>query len=120
MSARRLLALLVVVLLGLLLASPTALSRSELPRYDVCDYGGPAYADDEDDNDDDPDETPNGFVGDDDNWDKRDQGKHHTAHAFGASGGASSSEDELSRVEVGLGVRLALLLQQWVLNQYAR
>jgi hypothetical protein len=119
MSARRLLALLVVVLLGLLLASPTALSRSELPRYDVTNSGGPAYADDDDD-DDDPDGPPDGIVGDDDNWDKSAVRPHATAECFGGSGslgggaGNSSSEVELSRMEIGLSVRLALFLQSWL------
>jgi hypothetical protein len=121
MSARRLLALLVVVLLGLLLASPSALSRPELPRCDVSHGGGPVFADgDDDDGNDDPG-VPNGNVGDDDNWDKQAAGRHVEASPLDGSVGAgevvpgtSSSEVELSRMEIGLSMRLALFLQSWL------
>ena len=117
MSARRLLALLVVVVLGLLLTCPTALSRPEMPLYDV--HGGPDVT--QPDDDDDPD-IPNGDVeGDDDNWDKSAIRGHTVAESCGENNGvgmgadSSSSEDALSRMEVSLSVRLALLLQSWVI-----
>ena len=117
MSARRLLALLVVVALGLLLTCPTALSRPETPRYDV--NGGSDVTQPGDD--DDPD-VPNGDVdGDDDNWDKSAIRGHTVAESCGENNGvgmgadSSSSEDALSRMEVSLSVRLALLLQSWVI-----
>ena len=111
MSARRLLALLVVVVLGLLLTCPTALSRPGMPLYE--EYGG---SDVTNPNDDDDPDVPNG---DDDNWDKFAIRGHTVAESFGGSRGvgmgadSSSSEDVLSRMEVSLSVRLALLLQSW-------
>jgi hypothetical protein len=121
MSARKLLALLVVVLLGLLLASPTAMSRSDLPRYDVTNADGPAFADGDGDDDPDVPDVPNGVVGDDDNWDKSAVRTHGTAERFGGGGcrsagvGTSISEVELSRMEIGLSVRLAMYLQSWLI-----
>ena len=116
MSARRLLALLVVVVLGLLLTCPTALSRPGTPLYE--EYGG---SDVTNPNDDDPD-VPNGDVeGDDDNWDKSAIRGHTVAESCGGNSGvemgadSSSSEDVLSRMEVSLSIRLALLLQSWVI-----
>ena len=118
MSARRLLVLLVVVALGLLLICPTALSRPELPLIDATDLG---HTTNPDDDDEDPD-IPNGNVdGDDDNWDKSAIKGHTVAESYGGRNGvgtgvdSSSSEDVLSRMEVSLSVRLALLLQSWVI-----
>ncbi len=116
MSARRFLVLLEVVVFGLLLLSPTALSRPELPRYHVGAWDSPGNPDD----DPDPD-IPDGYVdGDDDNWDKSAVKGHETAELGGESGsagrgaGATDSENVFSRMEIGLGLRLALLLQWWV------
>jgi hypothetical protein len=118
MSARRLLALLVVVALGLLLSCPTALSRHVHP---LIDGTGTFYTTNPDDGDPDPD-IPNGNIdGDDDNWDKSAVRGHTTAESIGGGGevgtdeGTTGSEDVLSRMEIGLRVRLALLLQSWVL-----
>jgi len=117
MSARRLLALLVVVMLGLLLICPTALARPETPLQDVS---GGSCATDPDEDDEDPDD-PNGTKGgDDDNWDKSAIKGHMLAESYGGGSGAvtgvdsSSSEDVLSRIEVSLSMRLALLLQSWL------
>jgi hypothetical protein len=120
MSARRLLALLMVVLLGLLLASPTALSRPVLPLRDASNSVGPALAEDDDDGGDDDPGIPDGVVGDDDNWDKQAVKTHCVAYPFDAVGGgsegsgASSSEVALSRMEIGFSLRLALFFQSWV------
>jgi hypothetical protein len=118
MSARRLLALLVVVALGLLLICPTAMSRLERPLIDAT---GSGYTTDPNDDDPDPD-IPNGNIdGDDDNWDKSAVKGYSTDESFGGSGGVGSgegtngSEDVLSRMEIGLSIRLALLLQSWVI-----
>ena len=117
MSARRLLALLVVVVLGLLLICPTALSRPGTPLYNVSDSWGAVNPDDDDE---DPD-IPNDPEGDDDNWDKSAIRGHTVAESFGGGSregmgaGSSSSEDVLSLMEVSLSVRLALLLQSWVI-----
>lgn len=115
MSARKLLALLVVVMLGLFLICPTALSRPEMPLVDVSGGSDATNPDDEDDPD-----IPDGDVdGDDDNWDKSAIKGHTVAESYGGSSGvvtgvdSSSSEDVLSRMEVGLSIRLALLLQSW-------
>jgi len=115
MSARKLLALLVVVMLGLLLVCPTALARPETPLQDVS---GGSCTTDPDEDDEDPDD-PNGVKGgDDDNWDKSAIKGHMVAVSYG--GGvvtgvdSSSSEDVLSRIEVSLSMRLALLLQSWL------
>ena len=116
MSARRLLALLVVVMLGLLLTCPTALSRPGTPLHDASDSWGAVNPDDDDE---DPD-IPNDPEGDDDNWDKSAIKGHTVAESFGegscegTGAGSSSSEDVLSRMEVSLSIRLALLLQSWV------
>ena len=119
MSARRLLALLVVVALGLLLICPTALSRYEHPLIDGTN--STIYTTNPDDDDPDPD-IPNGHIdGDDDNWDKSAVRGHATAESFGGSGeagtdaGTNGTEDVLSRMEISLSVRLALLLQSWVI-----
>jgi hypothetical protein len=117
MSARRLLALLVVVVLGLLLICPTALSRPATPLHNVSDSWGAVNPDDDDE---DPD-IPNDTEGDDDNWDKSAIRGHTVAESFGGGScegtgaGSSSSEDVLSLMEVSLSVRLALLLQSWVI-----
>jgi len=118
MSARRLLALLVVVVFGVLLICPTALSRPGTPLHDVSDdLNVTNPSDDEDDPD-----IPDGIIdGDDDNWDKPGVKGHTVAESCGGSGGvgmgagSSSTEDALSRMEVSLSVRLALLLQSWVI-----
>ena len=114
MSARKLLALLVVVMLGLLLICPTALARPETPLQDVS--GGSCTSDPDEE---DPD-NPNGSKdGDDDNWDKPAIKGHAVAESYGGNSGvvtgvdSSSSEDVLSRMEVSLSIRLALLLQSW-------
>ena len=115
MSARRLLALLVVVMLGLLLLCPTALSRPVMSLYDVS--GGSDVTNP--DEDDDPDIPDGNLDGDDDNWDKSAIKGHTVAESHGGSNGvgmgvdSSSSEDMLSRIEVSLSTRLALLLQSW-------
>jgi hypothetical protein len=120
MSARRLIALLVVVVLGLLLTSPTALSRSDAtPRYADGWYG--TYDTTDDNDDDDPNDPNDGLVdGDDDNWDKA----HTMGHSIDASFSAGGDEDgvdsgvsveKLSRVEFGLRTRLVLLLQRWII-----
>ena len=118
MSARRLLAMLVVVALGLLLICPTALSRCEHPLIDGTNS---IYTTNPNDDDPDPD-IPNGVIdGDDDNWDKTAIKGHTTAESFGGGGeagtneGTNGSEDVLSRMEISLSVRLALLLQSWVI-----
>jgi hypothetical protein len=123
MSARRLLALLVVVALGLLLICPTALSRSTLSHINAT---GSDFTTNPDDDDEDPD-IPNGYIdGDDDNWDKPGTKGHVVAEPFDGSGGAgmgadtNRSEYVLSRIEISLSVRLALLLQSWVINSYVR
>jgi hypothetical protein len=123
MSARRLLALLVVVALGLLLICPTALSRSTLSLTDAT---GSNFTTNPDDDDEDPD-IPNGNLdGDDDNWDKPGTKGHTVAEQFdgnsgaGTGAGANGSEVVLSRMEISLSVRLALLLQSWVINSYLR
>jgi hypothetical protein len=123
MSARRLLALLVVVALGLLLICPAALSRSTLSLTDAT---GSGFTTNPDDDDEDPD-IPNGNIdGDDDNWDKPGTKGHTVAEQFDGSGGAGAgadtkrSEDVLSRMEISLSIRLALLLQSWVTNSYLR
>ncbi len=114
MSARRLLALLVVVMLGLLLICTTAFARPEMPLHDVSGGSCTTEPDEED-----PD-GPNGSKGgDDDNWDKSTIKGHTVAESCGGSSGvvtgvdSSSSEDVLSRMEVSLSIRLALLLQSW-------
>lgn len=114
MSARRLLALLVVAMLGLLLICTTALARPEMPLHDVSCGWCTTEPDEED-----PD-GPNGSKdGDDDNWDKSAIKGHTVAESCGGSSGvvtgvdSSSSEDVLSRMEVSLSIRLALLLQSW-------
>ena len=116
MSARRLLALLVVVALGLLLICPTALSR-----YPLTDVSNTIIATNPNDDDPDPD-IPNGHIdGDDDNWDKSAVKGHTTAESFGGTGeagmgeGTNGTEDVLSRMEISLSARLALLLQSWVI-----
>ncbi len=115
MSARKLLALLVVVMLGLLLICPTALARPETPLQDVS--GGSGTTDPEAEDPDDPNVSKDG---DDDNWDKSAINGHIiVAESCGGSSGvvtgvdSSSSEDVLSRIEVSLSMRLALLLQSW-------
>ncbi|MFH1690000.1 MAG: hypothetical protein ABIE42_07150 [Candidatus Eisenbacteria bacterium] len=117
MSARRLLALLVVVALGLLLMCPTALSRPEHPLVDATGAGDATNPGDEEDPD-----IPNGNIdGDDDNWDKSAVNGYTVAESFGESGGVvwgadtSGSEDVLSRMEISLSMRLTLLLQSWVI-----
>lgn len=117
MSARRLIALLVVVVLGLLLTSPTALSRPDVTRSDAGGWYGPHYTADDDD---DPDDPNDGFVpGDDDNWDKTNTNGHSIDESLGAGGedGVDSgvSVDKLSRMEFGLRTRLTLLLQRWII-----
>lgn len=118
MSARRLIALLVVVVLGLLLTSPTALSRPDVTRNNAAGWYG---THDTADNDDDPNEPNDGFVpGDDDNWDKANTNGHSIDESFGSGDdedGVDSgvSVDKLSRVEFGLRTRLALLLQRWII-----
>ena len=117
MSARRLLALLVVVVLGLLLICPTALSRPGTPLQNVSDSWGAVNPDDDDE---DPD-IPNDTEGDDDNWDKSAIRGHTVAESFGGGScegtgaDSSSSDDVLSRMEVSLRIRVALLLQSWVI-----
>lgn len=118
MSARRLLALLVVVALGLLLLCPTALSRPERPLVDAT---GANYTNNPDEDPDDP-EIPDGSLdgGDDDNWDKSAVKGHTVAESFGESGAAtgedaSGSEDVLSGMEISLSMRLALFIQSWVI-----
>jgi hypothetical protein len=118
MSARRLLALLVVVVLGLLLANPAALSRTGTPHSRAVPWhenaGNP--------NDGDPDDDdPNGLVdGDDDNWDRPLGHGHYTAASFGAEGGAETgavtdtSEDQLVRTEVEPGFTLVAMLRVWI------
>ena len=118
MSAKRVFALLVVVVLGLLLTTPAALSRPELPRHTVgvvIDYGNPDDGDPDDDD-------PNGFVdGDDDNWDKVNGHGHDVAEMDSANEGSGDgagtdvSEEELSLWEVGLRTRLLLLLGNWII-----
>lgn len=117
MSARKLLALLVVVMLGLFLICPTALARPEMPLQDVS---GGSCTTDPDEDDEDPDD-PNGVKdGDDDNWDKPVIKGYMVAESCGGGSGvvtgvdSSSSEDVLSRIEVSLSMRLALLLQSWL------
>jgi len=116
MSARRLLALLVVVMLGLLLICPTALARPETPLHDVS---GGSCTTDPDEDEEDPDVPHGSKDGDDDNWDKSAIRGHTVAKSYGGSSGvvtgvdSSSSEDVLSRIEVSLSMRLALLLQSW-------
>ena len=118
MSARRLLAQLVVVALGLLLLCPTALSRPEHPLIDATGSGHVQVPEDDDD---DPDVPDGNIDGDDDNWDKTAIKGHTTAESFGGGGeagtseGTNGSEDVLSRMEISLSVRLALLLQSWVI-----
>ncbi len=118
MSARRLLALLVVVVLGLLLICPTALSRPGTPLHSASDSWGAVNPDDDEEDPDIPNADPEG---DDDNWDKSAIRGHTVAESFGGGScegtgaGSSSSEDVLSRMEISLGIRLALLLQSWVI-----
>ena len=119
MSARRLLALLVVVALGLLLICPTALSRPGTPLHNVSGSSwGAVNPDDEEEDPDIPHADPEG---DDDNWDKSAIRGHTVAESFGGGSsegtgaGSSSSEDVLSLMEVSLSIRLALLLQSWVI-----
>jgi len=107
-------ALLVVVMLGLLLICPTALARPGMPLQNVS--GGSCTSDPDEE---DPD-NPNGSKdGDDDNWDKPAIKGHMVAESYGGNSGvvtgvdSSSSEDVLSRMEVSLSIRLALLLQSW-------
>ena len=110
MSARRLLALLVVVVLGLLLVNPAALSRIESPLYRADSW----FGDTTNPNDDPDDDDPNGFVdGDDDNWDKPAGHGHRVAEAREATQGAGTdtSEDRLSRTEVGLRFTLLAVLR---------
>jgi hypothetical protein len=123
MSARRLLALLVVVALGLLLVCPTALSRSTLSLTNVT---GSGFTTNPDDDDEDPD-IPNGYIdGDDDNWDKPGTKGHTVAERLDGNSGAGTGADTnrseyvLSRMEISLSVRLALLLQSWVTNSFLR
>jgi len=117
MSARKLLALLVVAVSGLLLICPTALARPEMPLYDVS---GGSYTTNPDEDDEDPDDPNGSKDGDDDNWDKSVIRGHTVAESYGGSSGvvtgvdSSSSEDVLSRMEVSLSIRLALLLQSWI------
>jgi hypothetical protein len=116
MSAKRLFALLVVVVLGLLLIAPTALSRPELPRYSE----GELYDVDNPD-DGDPNDDPNVVNGDDDNWDKVGVRGHSVAEISSAGGGAGDgagtdgSEEELSLWEIGLRTRLLLLFGNWII-----
>ena len=118
MSARKLLALLVVVALGLLLICPTALSRPGTPLHTVGDSWGAINPDDDEEDPDIPHADPEG---DDDNWDKSAIRGHTVAESCGGGSregtgaGSSSSEDVLSLMEVSLSVRLALLLQSWVI-----
>ena len=110
MSAKRLFALLVVVVLGLLLIAPAALSRPEMPRYDVGELND---VDDPDGGD--PDD-PNGFV----DGDKVRARGHSVAEISCADDGAddgagtNGSEEELSLWEIGLRTRLLLLLGNWI------
>ncbi|MBN2565054.1 MAG: hypothetical protein JXB46_05035 [Candidatus Eisenbacteria bacterium] len=115
MSARRFLALLVVVVLGLLLANPAALSRTEAPLHRATSWYEDAGNPDEDDPDD-----PNGFVdGDDDNWDRPSGHGHAVADLGGAEVGTETgavtdtSERLLSWTEVGLRSTIAALLRAW-------
>jgi hypothetical protein len=109
MSARRLLALLVVVVLGLLLANPAALSRTAAPLHCATSWYDSAGNPDEDDPDD-----PNGFVdGDDDNWDRPSGHGHTVAEMGGAGAGTDTSGFELSRTEVGLSSTMFALLRAW-------
>lgn len=118
MSARRLLVLLVVVVLGLLLICPTALSRPGTPLNDVSSGWGAVNPDEDDEN---PDIPHGNLEGDDDNWDKSAIKGHTVAESCGGSSrvgtgvSSSNSEDLLSRMEVSLSIRLALLLQSWVI-----
>lgn len=118
MSAKRVFALLVVVVLGLLLTSPTALSRSEIPRYTDC----PVFNDVTNPDDGDPDDDADGLLdGDDDNWDKAAGHGPVVAESFGAGDGAvretgnTMSESKLSLAEVGFGIRLVLFAHSWIL-----
>ena len=105
MSARKLLALLVVVMLGLLLICPTALARPEMPLRDVS---GSSFTTNPDEDDEDPDDPNGSKDGDDDNWDKSTIKGHTVAESYGGRSGvgmgvdSSSSEDVLSRMEAAL------------------
>jgi hypothetical protein len=118
MSARKLLALLVVVVLGLLLANPTAMSRTGTPHNRAASWLEDAGSSDDGDPDDD---DPNGFVdGDDDNWDRPVGHGHHVAVPGNAQGGAETgavtdtSADQLARTEVDLGFTLVAMLRGWI------
>lgn len=117
MSARRLLALLVVVVFGLLLVNPTALSRTGTPHTRAISWYEDAGNPDDGIDDDDPDGVVNG---DDDNWD-RPVGYGHVVAAAVAAGGVEdsgaatdTSGKQLSRTEVGPGFGLAALLRAWI------
>jgi hypothetical protein len=118
MSARRLLALLMVVVLGLLLANPTALSRTGTPHHGAVPWHDTSGTSDDGEPDDD---DPNGFVdGDDDNWDRPAGHGHRAAAPFDGQGGAETgavtdtSEDQLERTEVDLGFTLFSMLRGWI------
>jgi hypothetical protein len=117
MSARRLLALLVVVVFGLLLANPTAMSRTGTPHTRATSWYDDAGNPDDGIDDDDPD----GVVdGDDDNWDRPVGHGHLVATAGTAGGGGGSDADtdtsgkQLSRTEVGLRFARVALLRAWI------
>lgn len=122
MSAKRLFALLVVVVLGLLLTSPIALSRSEMPRYVE---GGWTEPDDPQVDGDDPTD-PNYVSGDDDNWDKPVVKGHNVGERGGAEDGVgtgvgtNNTGDKLSRMEIGLRLQLVLIVRSWFILAGAR
>jgi hypothetical protein len=106
-----------VVVLGLLLVNPAAMSRLGAPHNRAASWCEDA-ANPEDDPDDD---DPNGFVdGDDDNWDRPQGHGHHAAVPGEVEGGADTgavtdtSEDQLARTEVDLGFTFFALLRGWI------
>lgn len=113
MSARSLFALLVVVVLGLLLISATALSRSEILRFDPSGTIDGIAADDGPD--DGPEELPSG---DDDNWDKPAPSVGPTVDEFGADEtrgrlGPELPGEKSPRPVSSLRTQLRLLLRAW-------
>jgi len=92
MSAKRALALLVIVALSLLLASGSAMSRPDTTPRDVGTAGSGVVTLDDVDG---PDviDPGDGAIGDDDNWDKPAPGVHAPVDRMGEVDGGWLDED---------------------------
>jgi hypothetical protein len=113
MSARSVFTLLVAVLLGLLLFSATALSRSEVEKFRPTS----GWVDGDDGPDDGPEDISSG---DDDNWDKPAVPDRPTVQVLGADGpcgtlGPEPPGEKPSRLPSTLRLRLRFVLHAWAI-----